>query len=64
MMNEELLEGLAKTTKGRMLSIDQTPDELFSAETGSQKTGSRLWPYLIMTSLLLLIADVAARKIL
>ncbi len=63
MVNEKLLEGLAKTTNGRMLSIDQTPDELFSAASGSSKKGSRLWPYLIMTALLLLIGEVAARKI-
>jgi hypothetical protein len=64
MVNEEVMQGLAKTTGGRMLSIDPIPDDLFNAEADSQKAGSRIWPYLIMTTLLLLIADVAARKIL
>ena len=63
-VNQDLLEELAAKTNGRMLSIDHTPADLFRAETDFQRTDTRIWPYLMMTALLLLIADVAARKIL
>ena len=63
-VNEDLLEDLASTTKGRVLSIDNIPSDLFKDTSGSKQSETPIWPYLIMIFLLLLIADVAARKLL
>ena len=63
-VNEELLKELAVTTKGRMLTIDDIPVDLFEDNTDDKKSGAPMWPYLIMALLPLLIADVAARKML
>ena len=63
-VNENLLEDLASTTKGRMLSIDQIPADLFKDQSDSKQSETPVWPYLVMIFLLLLIADVVARKLL
>ena len=63
-MNEGLLEDLASRTKGRVLSIDTLPSDLFNDTSGLKQSETLIWPYLIMIFLLLLIADVAARKLL
>jgi hypothetical protein len=63
-VNENLLEDLASTTKGRVLSIDHIPPDFFKAKSDSKQSETSIWPYLIMFFLLLLIADVAARKLL
>ncbi len=63
-VNEDLLEDLASTTKGRVLSLDNIPADLFTDLFDSNKSETPIWPYLIMIFLLLLIADVAARKLL
>ena len=60
----DLLEDLASTTKGRVLSIDNIPPDLFKDKSGSKRSETPIWPYLIMIFLLLLVADVAARKLL
>jgi hypothetical protein len=60
----ELMEDLASTTNGRVLSIDRIPTDLYKATSGSKQSGTPLWPYLIIVFLLLLIVDVAARKLL
>jgi hypothetical protein len=62
-MNEQLLEDLATTTNGRMLSIDNPPTDLFTASSDSKKSGIPLWPYFVLAFLLFLIIDVAARKL-
>jgi len=62
-VNEDLLEGLASTTKGRMLSIDRIPADLFKDKSDSKQSETSVWPYLMMIFLLLLIADVVARKL-
>ncbi len=61
-VNEQLLESLASTTNGRLLSINRIPDDLFAATSGSKESGTALWPYLVGLFLLLLIVDVAVRK--
>ena len=63
-VNEDLLEDLAQTTKGRVLSIDNIPLDLFKDASNSKQSEFPIWPYLIMIFLLLLIVDVAARKLL
>jgi hypothetical protein len=63
-VNEHLLESLAATTNGRVLSINRIPDGLFTATSGSKESGTALWPYLVGLFLLLLVVDVAARKML
>jgi hypothetical protein len=61
-VNEDLLENLAATTQGRVLSLDHIPAGLFSDHSDSNKSATPIWSYLVMIFLLLLIADVAARK--
>jgi uncharacterized membrane protein len=63
-VNEDLLKVLAATTKGRVLSIDNIPADLFKDQSDSKQSETPIWPYLIMIFLLLLIADVTARKLL
>jgi hypothetical protein len=63
-VNEDLLEDLASATKGRVLSIDNIPADFFKDKSDSNQSQTPIWPYLIMIFLLLLIADVAARKLL
>jgi uncharacterized membrane protein len=63
-VNEDLLEDLASTTKGRVLSIDQIPADFFKDKSDSRHSETSIWPYLMMIFLLLLIADVVARKLL
>ena len=62
-VDENLLENLASTTKGRLLAIDNIPVDLFSDKSDSKQSKTPVWPYLIMVFLLLLIVDVAARKL-
>ena len=62
-MNEQLLQDLATTTNGRVLSIDNPPADLFTASSDSKKSGIPLWPYFVLAFLLFLIIDVAARKL-
>jgi len=63
-VNEQLLQDLAATTNGRLLSIDNIPTDLFTATSAANDSGTPLWPYLAGLFLLLLILDVALRKIL
>jgi hypothetical protein len=63
-VNEKLLEDLSSTTKGQVLSIDNIPADLFNDISDSKEASTPLWPYLIMVFLLLLMADVAFRKLL
>jgi hypothetical protein len=63
-VNESLLESLAAITNGRVLDLERHPIDLFSAQSLTREYGTPLWPYLIMAFLVLLIIDVAARKML
>ena len=63
-MNEQLLQDLATTTHGRVLSIDDPPADLFTASSDSKKSGIPLWPFFVLAFLLFLVIDVAARKLL
>jgi uncharacterized membrane protein len=62
-MNDQLLQDLASTTHGKVLSIDNVPANLFTATSDSKESGIPLWPYLGLVFLLFLIIDVAARKV-
>jgi uncharacterized membrane protein len=61
-VNHALLERLASITKGSVLKPGDNPRNLFSANADTREYGIRLWPYLAMAFLLLLIADVFLRK--
>ena len=61
-INEQLLEDLAATTNGRVLSIDDAPPDLFTATSDSKESGVPFWPYCAIAFLLFLIIDVAVRK--
>jgi hypothetical protein len=63
-VNEDLLQDLASTTRGRVLSIDNIPADLFHDHSDSRRSDTSIWPYLVIIFLLLLVADVAARKLL
>jgi hypothetical protein len=63
-VNEGLLQDLASTTRGRVLSIDDIPADLFHDHSDSKASDKSIWPYLVMVFLLLLVADVAVRKLL
>jgi len=63
-VNEKLLADLAAATNGRVLSIDNVPADLFKDASDSRESQTPLWPHFILAFLLLLIADVAARKLL
>jgi uncharacterized protein YegL len=62
-VDEGLLKDLAATTNGELLSIDNIPADLFKNRSGSKQSATPVWPYLVMIFLLLLIADVTARKL-
>jgi uncharacterized membrane protein/Mg-chelatase subunit ChlD len=62
--DEDLLQDLAAATKGRLLAIDHIPADLFHNNSASKQSKTPVWPYLVAVFLLLLIADVAARKLL
>jgi len=62
-VNEGLLKDLAATTNGELLSIDNISADLFKNRSDIKQSATPIWPYLIVVFLLLLIADVAARKL-
>ncbi|MBW1708367.1 MAG: VWA domain-containing protein [Deltaproteobacteria bacterium] len=57
-----LLKRLADITGGRVLGPEDKLGDLFTAASDTKKYGALLWPYLALLALILLIADVAARK--
>lgn len=61
-VNYALLERLASITKGRVLKPEDNSRDLFTTNSDTKEYGRRLWPYLAMAFLLLLIADVVLRK--
>jgi len=63
-VNMQILENLAAATNGRVLSVDTVPTDLFTGHSGSKESATPLWSYLVLAFLFLLIADVAARKLL
>jgi uncharacterized membrane protein len=63
-INEQLLKDLASKTNGRLLSIDHVPSDLFVGKSASKESGSPLWPFFALAFLLLLVVDVAGRKLL
>ena len=61
-VNHTLLNRLASITKGRLLNMADVPADLFRAHLDKREYGRPLWPFLVLLSLLLLIADVGVRK--
>jgi Ca-activated chloride channel family protein len=62
-VNITLLEHLAELTRGKVLSLDTVPGNLFNTTAQIRTARFSFWPYLTLAFLLLLIADVALRKI-
>jgi hypothetical protein len=62
-VNQTLLKRLADLTHGKVLSITDVPDDLFSSSSESRTREKSLWPYLALAFLILLLADVAIRKL-
>lgn len=62
-INHHLLERLAAVTGGEVLEPDRIPANLFRAASEAREYDRALWPFLVVISLLLLLADVAARKL-
>lgn len=62
-VNMQLMEDLASATNGKVLSIDRIPTDLYTTTSDLKRSGMPLWPYLVLVFLLLLIIDVAARKL-
>jgi Mg-chelatase subunit ChlD/uncharacterized membrane protein len=63
-VNEKLLAELAATTNGRVLSIHHAPPDLFADTSDSKESEIPVRHLFLMLFLLLLISDVAARKLL
>ncbi|MBF0280606.1 MAG: VWA domain-containing protein [SAR324 cluster bacterium] len=62
-VNTTLLNNLAEKTKGRLLSSDDELATLFNVQGNNAVYGIKLWPYFLTASILLLIIDVAVRKL-
>ena len=52
------------SNSGQILTLEDTPEDLFTVHSEVKELGTALWPYCALTFLLLLIADVTVRKIL
>ena len=63
-VNTTLLERLASLTNGKVLTFDNIPGDLFRVQSDLKEYGKSLWPYFALAFLLLLLVDVAARKLL
>lgn len=63
-VNYGLLDKLAAITDGRVLDLNQPSPDLFDAATQAPASKSQLWPYLCTVFLVLLLIDVAVRKLL
>ena len=63
-INQTLLEDLASTTNGRVLSVDNIPADFFVDNSHFKESETSIWPYLVLIFLMLLMADVAVRKVL
>jgi len=62
-VNEKLLAALAAATNGRVLSINHAPPDLFADASDSKASETPVWHILLMLFLMLLIADIAVRKL-
>ncbi len=62
-INTALLQSLAKNTNGRLLTPEDDLASLFTAKSNETEYGIKLWPYFLIASILLLIVDVAVRKL-
>ncbi len=62
-VNTSLLGQLASITKGKMLTLEDPAHALFTTQSGAKEAGKPLWPYCALAFLVLLLIDVAARKL-
>lgn len=62
-VNRELLSSLATMTQGRLLDLNRPPEGLFNTKAATKEVGPPLWPYLTLCALLLLVLEVAIRKL-
>lgn len=63
-VNLPLLEQLAALTNGKVLTLEDIPDDVFTVQSGVKEYGTSLWKYFALAFLFLLLVDVAVRKIL
>ena len=61
-INIGLLSELSSRTDGKVLNLNEDPPDLFKAITKTKTQGTRLWPYLTLIALILVLADVALRR--
>ena len=63
-INIGLLSELSSRTDGKVLNLNEDPPDLFKAitKTKTKTQGTRLWPYLTLIALILVLADVALRR--
>ena len=62
-VNQNLLNRLAALTNGKVLSLKNVPDDLFSSSSETRTREKPLWPYLAFAFLIVLLADVTVRKL-
>jgi hypothetical protein len=62
-VDHQFLKKMAETTGGRVLSIDDPPEDLFESHTDQYEYGMDLWPFLLITALGLLLVEVIYRKL-
>jgi len=58
--NSVLLQAIAETTGGR---FDPSPEDLFTADDRTVERRTSPWPYLVLAALLLLVTDLAIRRL-
>jgi hypothetical protein len=63
-VNLPLLEQLASITNGKLLTVADVPNDVFTVQSGVKEYGTSLWKHFVLAFLFLLLVDVAVRKIL
>jgi uncharacterized membrane protein/uncharacterized protein YegL len=63
-VNLPLLEQLASITNGKVLTVEDIPNDVFTVQSGVKEYGTSLWKHFALAFLFLLLVDVAVRKIL
>ncbi len=63
-MDEELLKNIASITQGKMFRLGDDLQGLFRADPKLKEYGENIWIYVALVSLLILMGDITARKLL
>jgi hypothetical protein len=58
--NDSLLRAIAETTGGR---FDPKPEDLFASDGRTVQRETSPWPYFVLVALLLLVTDLAIRRL-